>query len=217
MRKNFVMLFSGGKDSMMALHKCIKDGHTPLALIMMVKDNGQESWFHNIDKSIIKDIEKQLSIPIVLCNTEPKTYGDNMKKVLTEFKNKGADTAVFGDIDIYEHFEWCKNICDSISIDYYFPLWQQKREYIVNEFIKAGYKAIIKCVKNDICDSEILGKTLDYKMMDYFKEKNIDICGENGEYHTIVVDGPLFKNEVKVKLLDINKLEYNTVINMVSK
>lgn len=214
MQQKFVMLFSGGKDSTLALHRCIKEKNIPIALIMMVKENEKISWFHNINLDIVKEMEKSLNIPIIQCKTTPQNYYQNMKNLLLDFKNKGVTYAVFGDIDIEEHFEWCKNICDDVGIGYYFPLWKENRRDLVMEFINNNYTAIVKCVRNSDNITNALGKVLDENMLKYFEEKNIDCCGENGEYHTIVVNGPIFSTKINVSLGDTFASERTTYIDI---
>ncbi|MGL5972497.1 MAG: diphthine--ammonia ligase [Oscillospiraceae bacterium] len=214
MNKKFVLSFSCGKDSTLALHRMIKNGYKPVALLIMINLEENKSWFHGVSLEIISLIAKSLDIKLILCKSTPEEYEKNIRQALLKAKNMGADFACFGDIDIYEHFNWCTKQCNDVNINAIFPLWQEDRELLTKEFIDYGYTALIKCIKNDVLPNNILGKPLNYDMIKIFKNYNVDICGENGEYHTLVVDGPLFKNKIDINLGNIIRFEHVTVIDI---
>ena len=119
----------------------------------------------------------------------------------------GADSCAFGDIDLKEHRKWCTSRCDEANIKAIFPLWEEDREELVYEFIDSGFKTIIKNVKLQCMGEEFLGKVLTKDVVKDIKETGSDACGENGEYHTFVYDGPLFKYPINFKILNVIKNE----------
>ncbi|MBC2855507.1 diphthine--ammonia ligase [Cetobacterium sp. 2A] len=201
-KKNFIMSFSGGKDSTLALHRMIKAGHNPMALIITIDKDRENSWFHSISKNHIKEVAKSLDIPLMLIECEGSNYENSFVEALEVFKNNGADCCVFGDIDIDAHRKWCQDRCDSAKLDAVFPLWQEGREDLVHEFIDTGFKAVIKVVNLNHLSQEFLGKTLDRDIVKDIKATGSDPCGENGEYHTFVYDGPLFNVPIQFEVIE---------------
>ncbi len=105
---------------------------------------------------------------------------------------------IFGDIDLQEHRDWVEKICSEIDINPILPLWKNNRESLLNEFIRAGFKAIIVTLKPDFLDKQWLGRQIDEALIrDLKRTDGVDICGERGEYHTFVFDGPIFKKPLK--------------------
>lgn len=206
--KKFVISFSGGKDSMLALHRMIKRGYTPVALLTTVKKNEGESWTHGINLDFLNRISKSLGIDLITVECEVSEYESEFERKLLEAKEKGATICVYGDIDIEHHRQWGVDRCNSVNMNAEFPLWQENREELVYEFIDNGYKAIIKTINLNNLGEEFLGEILTKNLIQKIKETGSDACGENGEYHTFVSDGPLFKIpisfEIESKILDEN-------------
>lgn len=197
MNKKVAISFSGGKDSMLALHRAILHGYKPIALITTVNKTNQESYFHNISIKLLEKVSISINIPLVLIECYGNDYEEQFIKTL---KNLDVMGCVFGDIDIETHREWGEAICKKSGIKSIFPLWKEKRENVVMEFLNLGYKAIIKKIDLKRLDRTFLGQTLNYELLDRFKNIGVDICGENGEYHTFVYDGPNFLKPIDIRI-----------------
>lgn len=154
---------------------------------------------HRLKESIIKAQACAIGIDYLF----GKALFDEYEKVfvsnLNVFKNQGIDYGIFGDIDLEEHREWEKKVCQKVSIDAILPLWQRKRREIVEEFLDLGFKAKIIVINTTMLDARFLGKDLSYSLMKEIEEFGADVCGENGEYHTVVYDGPIFKHPVDLE------------------
>lgn len=199
--KKFVMSYSGGKDCMLAMYKKIKQGWTPVALITTIKKDSVDSWTHSISKRLLDQASKSLDIPIIYVECSMKDYEKEFEKQLLVAKEMGAETVVYGDIDIELHRNWDIDRATNAGLDYELPLWQGDREELVYEFIDSGFKAVIKKVNLENMSEDFLGKILDKSLIEEIKKTGSDACGENGEYHTFVVDGPLFKNPIELEVL----------------
>ncbi|MCI9062642.1 MAG: diphthine--ammonia ligase [Romboutsia sp.] len=190
------MSFSGGKDSILALYRMIKKGYEPIALLTTVKKNQEKSWTHGLGKEFLHRISKSLDIPLLLVECDVNEYERKFEEALIKAKDMGATMCVFGDIDIELHKKWDVDRCKNAGIKAELPLWQQNREDLVYEFIDSGFTTIINKVNLKYMGIEFLGKELNREIIDDIKSTGSDACGENGEYHTFVVDGPLFKNRI---------------------
>jgi diphthine-ammonia ligase len=194
----FVISYSCGKDSTLALHRMTKGNHEPIALLVMCNEADHRSWFHGVDDQLLNKIARSLNIPLLKCVSQGEDYHLAFENGLKRAKALGAEACVFGDIDLEGHKEWATERCENAGLHSEFPLWQEDREQITVEFVLSGYQAIIKCISNKHLPKDFLGKQLDLSLIKALKELNVDVCGENGEYHTIVIDGPLFKEKIEL-------------------
>lgn len=199
MGKKVVISFSGGKDSVLSLHKAISLGYEPIALMTTINKNKGDSWFHDISSDLLKQVSLAINIPLLLVECSGENYENTFEIALKNMKNLGAEACIFGDIDIAHHREWGEIRCKNTGLEAIFPLWQENRETLVKEFIDLGYKAIIKKVNLKNMNVDFLGKTLSHKLLEEIKATGSDVCGENGEYHTFVYDGPIFSKEIPLK------------------
>jgi uncharacterized protein (TIGR00290 family) len=194
--RNFVASYSGGKDSILAIYRAIKLGMKPVSLIITYNVDMERSWFHGIPDELLSEVSASLDIPIKLIKTSGEDYAANFKKELKVQKENGAEICVFGDIDLEEHLQWCTARCDAAGIEAFFPLWQEDRKTLVDEFIENGFTANIIVVDTYRLSTKHLGMTLSPETVSSIISEGADACGENGEYHTFVSDGPLFKTPV---------------------
>lgn len=202
----FVASYSGGKDSALALYRAIQRGYEPISLLTTYNETAGRSWFHGVPADVLQKVALKMEIPIQLVKTDPgEDYGKDFEKALFNFKEQGTNACVFGDIDIQDHYDWCNARCEAVNIGSIFPLWQESRKDVVYEFIDSGFKAVITIVNASILDESFLGKILTKEILEEIAAKGADICGENGEYHTFVYDGPLFKEPVPFQLDEIKK------------
>ena len=205
---NCALSFSGGKDSMLSLHvaKCEMNYNIKCLFTTTNQDIG--SWFHDVDINILNAIAKEIDIDFISRAITLDNYNDDFEKLLSDIKIKyQLDGIIFGDIDIEEHLKWCQEICEKVGLKAIFPLFKMKRLDVVEKFIKLEYEAIVKRVDKKILSKDYLGKPFDLKLIEELKNMKIDSCGENGEFHTLVVNGPIFKNKIKLKKTEIKESE----------
>lgn len=193
MGEKFVASYSGGKDSVLAIDRSLNAGMQPVALITTFNTDRKRSWFHGIPDAILKRVSQSLGIPLWFLETSGEAYTTNFEKELRKAKAQGAETCVFGDIDIEAHRVWCTARCHAAGLEPHFPLWGEKRESIVSEFINKGYTATLTVVDTGRMAESFLGRTLTADLVEEMRIAGVDVCGENGEYHTFVSDGPIFK------------------------
>ena len=134
----FVMSYSCGKDSTLALARLKAAGGEPAGLLVMVNEEMDRSWFHGADYRLLEKYSQALGIPLLLCPSGAEAYADAFEEGLRKAGRLGAEAACFGDIDIEEHRGWCEARCLSVGLEAIFPLWQEKRAAVVEELIDEG-------------------------------------------------------------------------------
>lgn len=215
--KKFVASYSGGKDSILAIHRAIKLGLKPSCLIITYNVDMERSWFHGVPKELIEEVSKSLNIPIKLIETKGEDYAKSFEEELIRQKNSGVEVCVFGDIDIDDHLKWCTDRCIAVGLEAFFPLWQEDRRSLVNEFIDEGFTANITVVDTKRLSEKHLGMKLSHDVIESIVEEGADACGENGEYHTFVSNGPMFKDEVSFMYGDIVRNGQYSVLPIIKK
>lgn len=211
--EKFCLSYSTGKDSVLALDRMITAGYQCAGLVTSVSEDINRSWFHGIPLSLLEQAAESLQIPLVVVKNNPENYQERMVTSLRKMKKSGIDYCVFGDIDIEENGQWDRNVCQKSGLKPLLPLWEESREEIVTDFVEKGYHAIIKTIsKASRIPDRFLGQPLDQTFIDYLNTHDIDVCGENGEYHTFVVDGPLFKFPINYQTTGIFESEYSKSI-----
>ena len=196
----FVMSYSCGKDSTLSLYRMIKAGHEPLALLITVDKKVCRSWFHGVPKHLLEEVSKSLNIPLLLVESIGDNYKETFEEALGKAKEQGAEACVFGDIDLEAHRTWCTDRCEAVGLEAVFPLWLEDREALTHEFIDLGFTTVLKKVRLECLGEEFLGKVLTKELVEKIKATGSDACGENGEYHSFVYDGPLFSYPVSFEV-----------------
>ena len=196
--KSFVCSWSGGKDSCYAMMQAIAQGFVPKVLLNMMNENGKISRSHGLPLSILKQQAQKMNLPLEAIPSTWNDYEANFIAVLKNLKtNYNLDSAVFGDIDLQAHKDWEDKVCQASSLQAVLPLWQQNRIDLVNEMLENGIVTmIVSC--NPIMGETYLGKILNKELAQELHEKGIDPCGENGEFHTLVVNCPLFSEAIEL-------------------
>lgn len=198
---------SGGKDTSLAFYKAGQNQGLKIAcLLNMASVDGKHSRTHGVSSGLLRLQAQALGIPIIQRKASWATYEEEFKKAVLDLKKEDIRAGVFGDIDLEEHRQWVERVCKELDILPIFPLWRRKREDVLGEFINAGFKALVVSVKASFLGKEWLGRKIDEKFVeDISPLSNIDLCGEKGEYHSFVFDGPIF--EKKIKLLNTKKIK----------
>jgi uncharacterized protein (TIGR00290 family) len=194
--------WSSGKDSCLACYKAIKMGYTVKCLFNTISNDSKRVRFHGVNKDLLKKQAEAVSIPLYQIETTPDGYIQEFKDAVRKLMERdGIWGMVFGDIFLEEHKKWIDDVCNDLGIKAIMPLWNKESEEVINEFINLGFEAIVVGVwtKNIKNGNDWLGRKIEKEFIDYVKSyESIDLCGENGEYHTFVTNGPLFKKRINI-------------------
>ena len=197
-----IISWSGGKDSCYAMLVGLEQGYKPVAFITAVEDAGKYSRSNGVSLEILQAQARVMGVPLFAYSTSWNEYEQSLVKCLGKAaRETGATHCIFGDIDIAPHREFEEKVCCASGLLAILPLWNRARTSLAAELIAAGVKAKITVVRRDLNIEDILCREYDDELLCYLaKCKNVDVCGENGEFHTMVYACAAFKHSIDVEL-----------------
>ena len=196
--------WSGGKDSYLSLLMAKDRGLDPACLLSFVGSDGH-SRSHGLKTEVLRHQASILGIPLELKEVSWESYEQGFEEAVKRIKAEhGLTGGVFGDINLEEHRQWVEKMCRRCGISYNLPLWLMEERRVSEELIRRGGKAMIVAIRSDLLDQSWLGRLMDDQYIEYCLSKKISPCGEGGEAHTLVIDGPLFKRPLRVEQGEIS-------------
>lgn len=190
-----ISLWSGGKDSCFACYQAKLQGHQISAVVNFTNSDGADSVSHGLSAQIIQRQAEMIEIPLLQKAIPKEGYRDVFKALIEELKAKeGVEGIVFGDIYLQEHRDWIDKVCEELKVEAILPIWTKDTERLIKEIVNSGFKSIVVSVKKDKLGEQWLGREIDDRFVSDLKALGeIDLCGEKGEFHTFVYDGPIFR------------------------
>lgn len=195
---NAIASWSGGKDSCLAYFKAINQGYKIKNLLHFISKESKRSCFHGIESRLMSLQAKRIGVPLIQkeVTADMREYEFEFKEAVSEIK--GVEAMVFGDIYLDEHKEWVDRVCKDLRITPVEPLWNASALSLVREFVQLGFKSIVVSAQADKFDKDFVGRLIDDKLIDELVSRNVCPCGENGEFHSFVIDGPIFKKKIEI-------------------
>ncbi|HKE96446.1 MAG TPA: diphthine--ammonia ligase [Povalibacter sp.] len=194
-----VCSFSGGKDSCLALWRALDLGYDVRTLLVMFDESGERSRSHAIPLALIRRQAQALGRQLVVRSASWQSYESVFIAALHELRADGHDKAIFGDIDLQAHRDWEEKVCAAADITPVLPLWQNDRRTLAHEVLAAGFRAVVVCTDSRHLGDDFCGRQYDAQFIADLPA-GVDACGENGEFHTFVYDGPCFRHPVSYAL-----------------
>lgn len=216
-RPKAIFNWSGGKDSSLALYHILKENNFDInSLVTTVNSKFDRISMHGVRKELlyIQGESIGLSIKEIRLPEMPSMsdYDEIMKKELSVFKQEGVTHSIFGDIFLEDLRDYRINRLKEVGLKGHFPLWKRDTRELVHEFIDLGFKTIVVCVKSDALHKDFAGRIIDHDFLNDLPV-NVDPCGENGEFHTFVFDGPIFKKPIELEIGETVFREYKAPKN----
>jgi uncharacterized protein (TIGR00290 family) len=206
--------WSGGKDSALCLHHVLNTPHWDIRFLFTTL-NGQNKRvsMHGISETLLNKQVESITIPLKKLylpeQISMEEYNLKMSKILLEAKADGIEHSIFGDIFLEDIRQYREKQLAQAGLRAVFPLWGRETKSVSKEFITKGFKAIVVSVDSRFLDQSFAGRIFDKQFINDLPQ-NVDPCGENGEFHTFVFDGPVFKKPITVKKGDILFKEYQS-------
>jgi uncharacterized protein (TIGR00290 family) len=202
MKKRATLSWSGGKDSALALHYVLQEGKIDVTgLHTVVNAETRRVGMHGVREELIDQQAEELGIPITKIYTETSEshtpYENSMNRFFAQAKCEGIDTVVYGDIFLEDLRQYRETLLRPYDLHSVYPLWKRDTSELLIKFIDLGFKTVL-CVVNQVCyDHGLLGVEIDPTFITRLPG-DVDPCGERGEFHTLVYDGPIFKKALVV-------------------
>src|SRR5712671_3692538 len=190
---SYAVLWSGGKDSCLALWRAWNAGVRVGALLNFFDEESRRVRFHSVRAELIGEQARALDLELGQYQTRSDNYAAVVADALHSLKARGYDGIVAGDIHLEEVRQWNQRQAEEAGLELLEPLWRSDARELLNSFVSAGFRAVLTCCDDRWSDTLQPGREIDDLFInDVFRDGQFDGCGENGEYHTFVFDGPLF-------------------------
>jgi uncharacterized protein (TIGR00290 family) len=201
MKETVIVSWSGGKDSMMALAEILRsENYTVASLITTVTRDYDRISMHGVRRELLHRQARSLALPLdevfISRRATNEEYESQMKEALARYFRSGVRRVVFGDLFLEDIRLYRERLLESLAMQPLFPIWHRDTSQTVREFIRSGFRAITTCVNAEKLDSTMVGRLIDEDFLADLP-RDVDPCGENGEFHSFVFDGPLLGEEIK--------------------
>jgi uncharacterized protein (TIGR00290 family) len=202
MRQKVLVAWSGGKDSSLALHEIREAGELSVAaLLTTVSEDYDRVSMHGVRRELLEIQARLMGYPLEIvliprtCTNEE--YETRMRSVLEKWARRGVTGVVFGDLFLEDIRAYRERNLDRVGMEAIFPLWGSDTTGLARRFIDLGFRALVTCVDGEALDGAFVGRDYDEQFLRDLPD-SVDPCGENGEFHTFVYDGPLFPEPIDV-------------------
>ena len=208
MKEKVVLAWSGGKDSAMALHALLTSSqYNVVSLLTTISEQYERISHHGVRVELLEQQAAALGIRLHKLylhqtNCDIADYEAAMKKVMLEHKEKDVLTVAFGDVFLQDLREYREHNLAKVGMKGIFPIWHRDTTEIVQTFIDLGFRAYLTCVDGEKLGKEFAGRPIDADLIRDLPD-GVDPCGENGEFHSYVYDGPIFQRPVGVSVGEV--------------
>jgi uncharacterized protein (TIGR00290 family) len=204
MQEPILMSWSGGKDSCMALREIQNSGsYRVAALLTTVSVDYDRICMHGVRRALLDRQVESLGLPVhaIHLTNDPSNdeYEAKMRETLIGYRERGVKAIAFGDLFLEDIRQYRELRLAEVEMTGVFPLWQRDTAALAKEFIESGFKAVVTCVDSKKLDGSFAGRLIDFDFLSALPS-GVDPCGENGEFHSFVFAGPIFKEEVNLKI-----------------
>jgi uncharacterized protein (TIGR00290 family) len=200
MKEKAVVAWSGGKDSALALHEILESGRYEVQeLLTTVTRDYDRISIHGVRSVLLEQQAKALGFPLektfISKGASDEEYETELLKALKRQRDAGVSSMVFGDIFLEDIRKYRERMLMKVGVNGVFPLWKKDTRALARRFIQLGFKAVIASVDSEVLAKDFVGREYDERFLSDLPE-NVDPCGENGEFHSLVYDGPIFHKRV---------------------
>jgi uncharacterized protein (TIGR00290 family) len=195
------MSWSGGKDSCLALYEIQRSTNYRVAALLttMTRDYDRISM-HGVRRMLLERQAASLSVPLhqvlIAKGASNQEYETKLIEAVSAYRDQGIDSIVFGDLFLEDVKQYRDRFLARHELHGIYPVWMRDTSEFIRKFIDVGFKAVITCVNGDLLDPSFAGMMIDQNFLSALPA-DVDPCGENGEFHTFVFDGPSFTEPIE--------------------
>ena len=203
MVQKVTLSWSGGKDSAIALMELSHDPrYTIESLLTTVTAGYDRISMHGVRVSLLEEQASSLGLPLMKVmipqDSSNEQYESAMRRILVRAQADGITAVAFGDLFLEDIRRYREEKLSQIGMKALFPLWKRDTHKLAKSFLEAGFKAVLVCVDSRVLDRSFAGRAFDDSLLADLP-RNVDPCGENGEFHTFVNAGPIFSRSIPVR------------------
>lgn len=196
--------WSGGKDSAMALHEILASREYQVAaLLTTITEDYQRISMHGVRRLLLEQQAGSLGFPLeeimISKQSSNEEYESRMTEALKRYKEQGVSSVIFGDIFLEDLRAYREKNLARLGMKGIFPIWKRDTRELIQSFMRLGFKAVTVCVDSRALEQNFVGRTIDEQFISELPT-TVDVCGENGEYHSFVSEGPIFRKKIRYKL-----------------
>ena len=200
MTEKALFTWSGGKDSAMALYELkMTHSYEILALLTTVTEDYDRISMHGVRSILLEQQAESLGFPVeevyITKNSSNEEYEARMRDKLIYYRSRGVLSVVFGDVFLEDLRRYREENLSKIGMKGIFPIWKRDTTELAHAFIDLGFRAVITCVDSNVLDKVFVGRAFDEQFLSELPS-TVDPCGENGEFHSFVYDGPIFRKRI---------------------
>jgi len=201
----YVIASSGGKDSTLALYRAQQSGFAVTHLLHLYNADTTRVRFHGYKPDIVEEQAKLIGLKSIIMPTRSQEFDADFRIALEKVKQEGLKGIIFGNVFLEDVREFYETRVKSVGLEYYDVLWGQSTKLLLENFIQSGFKAIVTSIWLKKLSSKYLGRKIDKKFLTDLEKEGVDVCGENGEYHSLVYDGPCFKKPLPYRVCGVHE------------
>lgn len=200
MKEKVIISWSGGKDSALALYELQKTkSYEIVSLLTIINQDYDRISMHGVRTILLEMQTESLGLPLekvfITKDATNEQYERKMSEIIAKYLAADVSSVVFGDIFLEEIRKYRQDNLSKIGMNGIFPIWKRNTAVLAHEFIDSGFKAVITCIDSNFLDKKFIGRTFDEQFLSELAS-TVDPCGENGEFHSFVYDGPIFRNSI---------------------
>lgn len=203
MSAKFALMWSGGKDSALVLHRACSRGLDVARLINFYDAESGRVRFHATPVAMIEAQARAIGIELAAIGTSWQEMESRLLDELSALRRDGFEGVILGDIHLADVRAWYEQRVRGAGLDHVEPIWGEAPANLLREFVETGGRAVVTCVDTSRLEASWLGRIIDHQFLEEIAATGIDPCGENGEYHSFAFDGPAFAHPVRWQPGDI--------------
>lgn len=209
MKTGAILSWSGGKDSALAYHESnLSEKYEIKGLLTTITEDYDRISMHGVRKELVKTQASKIGLPLheVLIPKQATNciYESEFGRALSNLARDEISTVLYGDFFLQDIRDYREKLGNKFGVASDFPIWGKNTSELAEQFVNQGFRAIVCCLDPRKFGKEFCGREFDNEFLSDLP-KDVDPCGENGEFHTFVYDGPIFKDKVKVKVGQVVK------------
>ena len=199
-----VVSWSSGKDCAFALHQVRIEGRIDvIGLLTTLNEENDRIAMHGVRKELLQMQLEALDLPaemvMLLMPCDDETYRQRVGLTVEKLRERGVKQVIFGDLFLEDIRQYREEQMQNSGLDPVFPLWQRDTNQLCRDMVESGLQAVVTCIDQRVLSADYLGRRYDHQFLDDLPD-DIDPCGENGEFHTLVTAGPMFSRPIAVRI-----------------